>query len=80
VLGSLPPRLAAVVEVAGGRFMALELDLPPGLRGQELDAGTMARCGARPTAYRVLRLGPMAAGDLVLPSAPPPRIIARESP
>jgi CRISPR-associated protein Csx16 len=68
VLGSLPPRLAAAVGEAGGRFVALELDLPAGLRGRGLDAAAMARRDARAVAYSVLRLGPVAPEDLpILP-------------
>jgi len=56
VLGTLPVHLVAGVCAAGARYYHLELDLPPGLRGQELDADAMDRLGAALVPYHVQRL------------------------
>jgi len=47
VIGSLPVHLAAEVCARGARYLNLSLDLPAGLRGRELDAGTLEACAAR---------------------------------
>jgi CRISPR-associated protein Csx16 len=47
VIGTLPVNLAAEVCARGGRYLHLSLDLPPELRGRELSAEDMRRCGAR---------------------------------
>lgn len=55
VIGSLPVHLAAQVCARGARYLHLVLDLPPELRGRELDAEQMQQCGARIAAYHVAR-------------------------
>jgi CRISPR-associated protein Csx16 len=47
VVGTLPVNLAARVCARGGRYLHLSLELPPGMRGRELSAEDMRRCGAR---------------------------------
>jgi CRISPR-associated protein Csx16 len=47
VLGSLPVHLAAAICQRGARYFNLSLDLPEKLRGRELDAQTLKRCGGR---------------------------------
>lgn len=54
VIGSLPVNLAAEVCMRGGRYLHLSLDLPPELRGRELDSEQMRACGARIEEYRIL--------------------------
>lgn len=53
VIGSLPTNLAAEVCARGGRYFHLSLDLTPELRGKELSAEEMRRCGARVEEFRV---------------------------
>lgn len=53
VIGSLPIHLAAEVCARGARYFNLSIDLPAGLRGQELDAATLDQCTARLEEYRV---------------------------
>ena len=47
VIGSLPVNLAAQVCEAGAAYGHLSLELPAGLRGQELTADDLTRLGAR---------------------------------
>lgn len=47
VIGSLPVNLAAEVCGRGARYLHLTLELPFELRGKELTAAEMRRCGAR---------------------------------
>lgn len=56
VIGVLPVHLAAAVCARGARYLHLSLDLPPAMRGRELSADEMARCGARLEEYGVRRL------------------------
>lgn len=55
VIGSLPVHLAAEVCARGARYFNLSIDLPASLRGRELDAATLAACGARLEEYLVFR-------------------------
>lgn len=55
VIGSLPVNLAAEVCERGGRYLHLTLELPFELRGKELTAEDMRRCGARVEEYSVQR-------------------------
>lgn len=54
VIGSLPVNLAAEVCARGGRYLHLSLELPFGLRGQELSAADMRAAGARVEEFRVV--------------------------
>ncbi|WP_110620035.1 CRISPR-associated protein Csx16 [Thioalkalivibrio sp. ALE21] len=56
VLGTLPIHLAARVCARGARYLHLSLDIPPELRGQELDADTLDTCNARLEEYRVTHI------------------------
>lgn len=51
VIGNLPIHLAAAVLRRGGRYLHLCLEVPRDFRGRELDAGRMARFGARLEEY-----------------------------
>ncbi|MDP2783983.1 MAG: CRISPR-associated protein Csx16 [Sulfurimicrobium sp.] len=53
VIGSLPVNLAAEVCAMGARYLHLTLELPFELRGRELTAEDMRRCGARVEDYSV---------------------------
>ncbi|HGG59845.1 MAG TPA: CRISPR-associated protein Csx16 [Gammaproteobacteria bacterium] len=55
VIGTLPAHLAAEACARGARYLHLSLDLPPELRGRELSADDLERCGARLEPLRVLR-------------------------
>lgn len=55
VIGSLPVSLAAEVCGKGARYLHLTLELPFELRGKELTAEGMRRCGARVEEYAVQR-------------------------
>lgn len=46
VIGTLPVNLAAEVCHRGARYLHLSLNLPAELRGRELSAGELERCGA----------------------------------
>ncbi len=46
VMGSLPVHLAAEVCGRGARYFHLSINLPPELRGRELSAEELSRCGA----------------------------------
>lgn len=56
VLGTLPVHLAARVCARGARYLHLSLDIPPEVRGQELDANTLDACNARLEEYRVTHI------------------------
>ncbi len=56
VIGSLPVNLAAAVCERGGRYINLSLQLPPDLRGKELDAQQMRDCGACLEEYQIERV------------------------
>jgi len=56
VIGSLPVHLAAAVCARGARCLNLSLDLPPNLRGRELNAQMLEECQARIEEYRVEKL------------------------
>lgn len=56
VIGTLPVNLAAQVTARGGRYLHLTLDLRMGLRGRELSADDLERCGARLEPFLVQRL------------------------
>jgi CRISPR-associated protein Csx16 len=53
VIGSLPVNLAAGVCARGARYLHLSLELTRELRGRELSAEDMRRCGARLEEYRI---------------------------
>lgn len=55
VIGILPLHLIAQVCANGGRFFSLDLQVPPELRGQELDLAQMTACGAAITEYVVMK-------------------------
>ncbi len=56
VIGTLPVNLAAEVCHRGARYLHLSLNLPAELRGRELSAGELERCGAEIEEYNVLRI------------------------
>ena len=56
VIGSLPVNLAAEVCRRGGHYLNLSLNLPPELRGRELDVEQMRACGACIEEYRIARV------------------------
>jgi CRISPR-associated protein Csx16 len=51
VLGTLPIQLVAEVNLRGGRYLHLELDLPDNARGKDLSADEMEAFGARLVEY-----------------------------
>ncbi|HGG60396.1 MAG TPA: CRISPR-associated protein Csx16 [Gammaproteobacteria bacterium] len=53
VIGTLPVNLVAELNERGARYFHLVLPLPSGMRGQEIDADTMERLGARLEEYHV---------------------------
>jgi CRISPR-associated protein Csx16 len=53
VMGTLPVHLAAEVCARGAHFLFLVLDTPPELRGRDLTADEMEKCGARLAGYRI---------------------------
>lgn len=55
VIGSLPVNLAAAVCERGGRYFHLSLQLPPELRGVEMNAAQMRELEAGIEEYRVGR-------------------------
>jgi CRISPR-associated protein Csx16 len=57
VLGTLPIQLAAEVTARGARYLHLEIDLTPELRGQDLTADQMKDCNARLTEFKIERIG-----------------------
>jgi CRISPR-associated protein Csx16 len=57
VIGSLPVNLAAEICRKGARYLHLTLELPFELRGRELTAEDMRRCGARVEEYGVQKEG-----------------------
>ncbi len=57
IIGSLPVNLACRVCEQGGRYLHLSLELPPHLRGKELSAADMDRCGARIEEFKVVAVG-----------------------
>ncbi len=57
VIGSLPVNLAAQVCTAGAAYWHLSLELPAGLRGQELSAEDMVRLGARVEPFQIIPTG-----------------------
>jgi CRISPR-associated protein Csx16 len=56
VLGPLPVQLIAEVNVRGGRYLNIEMQLGADDRGRELTADDMDRLGARLVEYRVERV------------------------
>lgn len=56
VVGTLPVSLIARVVDAGATYYHLVLELPPELRGRELEAGDLERLGARLERYTARRL------------------------
>lgn len=62
VCGVLPLGLAAALCRRGVVVICIDVDMPEALRGQELDAGTLDRLGARLTRYEVSAC-PWAVGD-----------------
>lgn len=58
VYGNLPVNLACRLIEQGARYMHLSVQLPTGLRGQELTAAQLVGCGAQFLEYRITRLGP----------------------
>lgn len=46
VMGTLPVHVAAQVCARGGRYLHLQLDIPPQARGRDLTADEMERLGA----------------------------------
>ncbi len=63
VVGVLPVALAAEVCARGGRFIALEVEVPEEWRGRELSAEELERLGARLVEYRVRRIGEVGAEE-----------------
>jgi CRISPR-associated protein Csx16 len=57
VIGSLPVNLAAQVCAVGAAYWHLSLELPAGLRGQELSADDMVRLGARMEPFHIVSTG-----------------------
>lgn len=55
VLGTLPMALAAGIVSRRARFVNLDLELPPHLRGVDLTASEMRQCKATLTEYSVVR-------------------------
>lgn len=53
VVGILPLNLVAEVNAKGGRFFALDMNVPSELRGVEMTAQLMDELGARLQEYRV---------------------------
>lgn len=53
VVGILPLNLVAEVNAKGGRFLALDMNVPSELRGVEMTAQLMTELGARLQEYRV---------------------------
>lgn len=53
VIGTLPLQEIAAVQRNGGRFIGLDIRVPPHRRGQELSATEMVHFGATLTPYRV---------------------------
>ncbi|MEA5446517.1 CRISPR-associated protein Csx16 [Gammaproteobacteria bacterium AB-CW1] len=53
VIGTLPVHMAAQVCKIGAEYHHLAVDIPPELRGVELDEQTMAACDARLVPCRV---------------------------
>lgn len=53
VVGILPLNLVAEVNAKGGRFFALDMNVPAELRGVEMTAQLMTELGARLQEYRV---------------------------
>ncbi len=56
VVGALPAHVAADICSRGARYFHIVMELPAGLRGKELTADEMRRCGARLEEYRVEQL------------------------
>lgn len=56
ILGTLPVSLIAEVNICGGRYFHLTLELPPEIRGKELTADDMRTYGARLEEYAAQRL------------------------
>jgi len=63
VVGVLPVALAAQVCARGGRFIALEVEVPEEWRGRELSAEELERLGARLVEYRVRCVGEVGADE-----------------
>ena len=55
VVGNLPVHLAAIVCSLGAEYYHLSMELPPRLRGVELDANTLEEVGARLERFQVER-------------------------
>lgn len=55
VFGTLPINQAAAVCARGGRYFHLSLQLPAGLRGQELSADMLEQLNAALEEYQVVR-------------------------
>lgn len=53
VIGSLPVNLAARVCAKGAVYLHLNVELPAGLRGQELTADDLERLGARLESFEI---------------------------
>lgn len=53
VMGTLPVHVIAQVIARGAEFWALDIDVPPDLRGVEMSATQLAACNARLTRYQV---------------------------
>jgi len=47
VIGVAPPHLIAAINQQGARFIAVEMRIPHELRGRELSAEDMDKCGAQ---------------------------------
>ena len=56
VIGPLPIGLIADIIARGARYFSIDMFLPEGVRGTELTADEMVRCGARLVQYRAERL------------------------
>ncbi|MFB9217758.1 CRISPR-associated protein Csx16 [Vibrio sinaloensis] len=56
VIGTLPVHLAEQVCRRGARYFHLSLNLPPELRGQELNANTMQELQAQVSEYVIHRV------------------------
>lgn len=56
VIGTLPIHLAAQVCDSGARFMTIELNVPPELRGSELSREQLEAFGAKLVEYHIARI------------------------
>lgn len=55
-IGNLPMSLVAKITSAGGRYISLDLVIPPEKRGIDLTKEMMQECGASLTEYKVFKV------------------------